>query len=96
MTDCYVYYRIALDREADARRALDAMLDEVATTTGIRGDAYRKTSEPLLWMEVYRRVADSDAFLSQLSELSARFGIDGCLDTDQRRHVEAFVPLSSP
>lgn len=95
MSDCYVYYRVALDREADARRAVHAMLDEVEATTGIRGVACRKAVEPLLWMEVYAGVTDGEAFVSLLTELSARHGLDACLEDNQRRHVEEFIPLNS-
>ena len=95
MSDCYVYYRVASERDDDARRAIHTMLDEVEVETGIRGVAYRKTSEPLLWMEVYPGVTDSKAFISLLTRLSARRGLDACLGASQRRHVEEFVPLNS-
>ena len=94
MSDCYVYYRVDLERDDDARRAIHALLDEVAAETGIHGVAYRKTSEPLLWMEVYPGVVDGDAFLSLLTQLSSRHGLDACLEAGQRRHVEEFVPLN--
>ena len=95
MSDCYVYYRVALERDEDARRTIHAMLDEVEVETGIRGVAYRKTTEPLLWMEVYPGVTDSEAFLSLLAQVSSRHGLDACLEASQRRHVEEFVPLNS-
>lgn len=94
MSNCYVYYRVALERDDDARRAIHAMLDEVEVETGIRGVAYRKTTEPLLWMEAYSRVTDSEAFVSLLTQLSSRHGLDACLEANQRRHVEEFVPLN--
>ena len=94
MSDCYVYYRVALDREPEARRLVHAMLAEVEATTGIRGQSSRKTHEPLLWMEVYSGVTDAEAFVSLLTELSARHGLDPCLEDNQRRHVELFVPLN--
>lgn len=94
MSDCYIYYRVALEHDADARRAIHAMLDEIEAETGIRGIAHRKTTEPLLWMEVYPGVTDSEAFLSLLTQLSSRHGLDACLEAGQRRHVEEFVPLN--
>ena len=93
MSDCYIYYRVAPDRQADARTAVRSMLAEVEATTGIRGHAHCKTIEPLLWMEVYPGVVDGEAFLSLLAELSSRHGLDACLEANQRRHVEQFVPL---
>lgn len=96
MSDCYVYYRVAPTREPDARRAVHAMLAEVEATTGIIGQACRKPVEPLLWMEVYRDVGIGGAFVSLLTELSARHGLDACLEDNQKRHVEEFVPLDNP
>ena len=94
MSDCYIYYRVALDREHDARRSVQAILGEVEATTGIRGQASRKAHEPLLWMEVYEGVTDAEEFVSLLTELSARHGLDPCLEDNQRRHVEHFVALN--
>ena len=93
MSDCYIYYRVAREREPDARRAVHSVLDEVEATTGIRGHAHHKTHEPLLWMEVYSGVTDDEALVALLTELSARHGLDACLEHNQRRHVEQFVPL---
>lgn len=96
MSDCYIYYRVAPDHEPAARRAVHAMLAEVEATTGIRGQAFSKPHEPLLWMEVYSGVTDAEAFVSLLTELSTRHGLDVCLEDNQRRHVELFVPLNPP
>ena len=93
MSDCYVYYRVALAREADARRAVHALLAAVEATAGIRGEACCKPVEPLLWMEVYRGVGDGEAFISLLTGLSAHCGLDACLEDNQQRHVEEFVSL---
>ena len=72
------------------------MIKLVETKTGIRGHVHCKPLEPLLWMEVYPGVGDSEAFVSLLAELSARHGLDACLEDNQRRHVEEFVPLNPP
>lgn len=93
MSDCYIYYRIALDRQAVARASVQSIMAEVEATTGIRGHAHCRSIEPLLWMEVYSGVVDGEAFVSLVAELSARHGLDACLEANQRRHVELFVPL---
>lgn len=93
MSDCYIYYRIAAEHELAARRALAAMLAELAAIAGVAGRAYRKTGEPLLWMEVYTAVADPDALVDRLDRLAARHGLDACLAGNQRRHAEHFAPL---
>jgi len=93
MADCYIYYRVAAERERAARRALFAMLAELKTSAGIVGHAHCKASEPLLWMEVYTAVADPDALVEVLTGLAARHGLIACLAENQRRHVENFLPL---
>ena len=93
MSDCYVYYRIDAARADAARAALAAMLDQVAVELGIHGQAYCKTTEPLLWMEVYRDVDDFDALTGRLAELAHAHGLDHCLADNQRRHVEHFMAL---
>jgi len=93
MTDCYVYYRIDAAREAEARRALDAMLSALRAATGITGHVFSKTQEPLLWMEVYPAIADADALVDLLDQLAGTHGLTACLAENQRRHVEQFTPL---
>ena len=93
MTDCYVYYRIDAAHEAEARRALEAMLVALRAA-GVIGKVYRKTHEPLLWMEVYSDVADADRLVDTLTGLAETHGLTACLAENQRRHVEIFSPLS--
>ena len=93
MSDCYIYYRIAAEREQPARTALRTMLAELEASTQIVGRAYSKTHEPLLWMEVYTAVADPDALVDLLTGLAERHGLTACLADNQRRHTEYFLPL---
>ncbi|MEO7762500.1 MAG: DUF4936 family protein [Casimicrobiaceae bacterium] len=93
MADCYVYYRIDAAREAEAKRALDAMLIALQAATGITGRIYCKTHEPLLWMEVYCAVADPETLVDTLSGLAEAHGLTACIALNQRRHVEQFTPL---
>lgn len=93
MGDCYIYYRVAAEREQAARRALFAMLSELQASTGIIGHVHCKAMEPLLWMEVYPGVADPDALADLLTGLAERHGLLACLAENQRRHVEYFLPL---
>jgi hypothetical protein len=93
MADCYVYYRIDAGREAEALRALGAMLAALKSASGIVGKVYRKTHEPLLWMEVYKDVADADRLIDALTGLAETCGLSACIAESQRRHVEQFSPL---
>ena len=94
MPDCYIYYRIDAAREAEAQRALEAMLAALQSASGVVGKAYRKTHEPLLWMEVYSNVADADGLVDILTGLAAAHGLTACIAENQRRHVEQFSPFS--
>jgi hypothetical protein len=93
VADCYVYYRIDPAREDEARRALDALLAALQASSGIAGQVYRKTHEPLLWMEVYSGVDDPDALIDTLTRLAEIHGLTACIAENQRRHVEQFSPL---
>ena len=94
MTDCYVYYRVDPAREAAAHTALTALLAELAATHGIRGHAFRKVGEPLLWMEVYAGLADPDVVMDRVDALARQHGLAACLAENQRRHVEQFKPFA--
>ncbi len=93
MADCYIYYRIAAEREEPARHALIGMLAELEASTQIAGRVYRKAQEPLLWMEVYSGIPDADALVDLLTGLAERHGLTRCLADNQRRHAEYFLPL---
>ena len=91
--DCYVYYRVDSSREDPARAALAALLAELEATTGVRGAAFCKTNEPLLWMEVYAGLADAESVMDAVDRLAAKHGLTGCLAEHERRHVEQFSPM---
>jgi hypothetical protein len=93
MANCYVYYRVAPEREAAARTALRALLADVAATSGVTGRAFVKTTEPLLWMEVYEGVAEVERWMASLAALAERHGLMNCL-ADGHRHVEVFEPMT--
>ena len=95
MADCYIYYRIAAEREQRARDALRAMLAELQASTQIAGRVYSKAQEPLLWMEVYIEIPDADALVDLLTGLAERHGLTACLADNQRRHAEYFLPLDA-
>ena len=81
MSDCYIYYRIAVEREQLARTALRTMLAELEASTQIVGHAYSKMHEPLLWMEVYTGVADAAGNAGAGSTDSNNYAIDSTRPT---------------
>ncbi|MCZ4306802.1 DUF4936 family protein [Zoogloeaceae bacterium G21618-S1] len=92
MTDLYVYYRVAAPRLAEARVAAAALLDAVAATGGVTGTLHQRADDPLTWMEVYRSVGQTDAFIAALDAAVDTTGLMACLDGE--RHVERFVPCA--
>ena len=93
MADCYIYYRVAAEREQPARQGLKLMLAELQSSTHLVGRVYSKAQEPLLWMEVYTGVPDVDALVELLTGLAEQHGLIACLADNQRRHAEYFLPL---
>ena len=77
------------------RAALAALLAEVEATVGVRGVAFRKTQEPLLWMEVYAGLTDASAVMDAVARLAERHGLAACLAEHERRHVEQFSPFET-
>lgn len=87
----YVYYRVASD-DAGARAAITALLAAVEAETGVAGRLLARCDDPATWMEIYKPVADADAFARQLDQLARRHGAPA-ITGDGRRHVECFAPL---
>ena len=92
MVSCYVYYRVAPDRQPDADTAVRATIEQIRLRTGIAGRLMTKVDEPLLWMEVYEAIADETAFLAVMERCARHNAISRFLDGDRRRHTEIFQP----
>lgn len=89
---CYVYYRVAPDRQPDANTAVRATIEQIRLRTGITGRLMMKVGEPLLWMEVYEGIADEMAFLAVMDRCAEYNAISQFLDGDHHRHTEIFQP----
>lgn len=86
----YIYYRVDHMHSEACRQAVDRLLQDVHSRTGIRGRVMTKRSEPLLWMEIYENVADEARFEWELAEAVAASGIASLLQTGSSRHTECF------
>jgi hypothetical protein len=84
----FVWYEVAGDPQR-ARAAIDAMMADVARTTGIRGRLHVRRDLPTTWMEIYADVADAAGFEEELAAAAKRH--DVAQHTSGARHVEAFV-----
>ncbi|MEW5769176.1 MAG: DUF4936 family protein [Pseudomonadota bacterium] len=90
--DFFVWYRVERD-DADTERAVRGMMARLACRSGIPGQLLRKHGEPRLWMEVYRDVADPDAFTRLMAQKVDEFDLGMFIDGERR--VEAFQPDGS-
>jgi hypothetical protein len=84
----FIWYEIAGDPRS-ARAAVDALMDDVARTTGIRGRLHVRHDRPTTWMEIYADVADPAGFADEIAAAVKRH--DVMQHTGGARHAEAFV-----
>ena len=86
----YVYYRVAPEAEAIARRRVLTLLEQVRSQSGVRGRLLRKRGESDLWMEVYESVPDDARFEAILSAGARELSLDEILLQGWSRRVECF------
>lgn len=91
MNSCYVYYRVDECAEAKARIAVEAILARMRRDTGIQGRWMRKVSEPLLWMEIYEGIDDTEGFFLALERAVIEAGFQRLLIANTTRKQEHFV-----
>jgi len=84
----FVWYEIAGDWQT-ARAAVDAMMADVARTSGICGRLHVRCDRPTTWMEIYADVADASGFEVELAAAAGRHDVARHLSG--ARHVETFV-----
>ncbi len=94
MEHWFVYYKLP-QREALALvPRVRAMMDALATTTGVQARLLRKLggqTEPTTLMETYERIEDAAAFETALSDALARAGLP--VAVVQARRTERFGDL---
>jgi len=87
----YIYYRV----EPAGAAALEARIHEMQTAlrnqTGIAGRLLKKRDEPLLWMEVYENVAETESFEDALTRIVEEYRIRQFLEPGSQRHTECFA-----
>ena len=95
LAHCYIYYRVAAPHTAAARAAILATLDTLEERAGIVGRLFAGESEPLLWMEVYENVRDTELFEKMLNDLLAAKRFPEFLAPGSERRLERFVAQTS-
>jgi hypothetical protein len=87
---CYVYYRVSETYAADASVAARQITERMCERTGVTARLMQKVGEPLMWMEVYEGIRETDAFLSSLQDCLEQVGFEHCLQVGSERHIEMF------
>ncbi len=87
---CYVYYRVSEPHVADASVAAQRITELMREGAGVSARLMKKLGEPLLWMEVYENIHDTDAFLTTLQAGLEQIEFEHCLQVDSMRHIEIF------
>ena len=88
---CCIYYRVAAPHAAAARAAMLAAQRSLEERAGIVGRLLEGEDEPLLWMEVYENVRDTQRFEVMLSDLLAANRFAQFLAPGSQRRIERFV-----
>ena len=88
-THYYIWYRQSGDASA-ARKAVDAVLRDIAIACGVQGRVLVRRDDPRTWMEIYENVADAAAFEQALAAAVQRHEAAGFAE-DRTRHAEPFV-----
>jgi hypothetical protein len=91
LVHCYIYYRVAAPHAVAARTALRATLHALEERLGIVGHLFEGEAEPLLWMEVYENLSDTQRFETALNALLANHRFDALLAPGCVRRIERFV-----
>jgi len=87
---CYVYYRVAESCEDDASVAARRIAESLQERTGVSTRLMRKVGEPLLWMEVYDGIRETELFLSSMQDSLEQVGLNNYLQVGSERHIEMF------
>ena len=87
----YIYYPIAVENTAAARRAVMALFDELKAASGISGRLVRRRDDLAVWMEIYEHVSDAGKFEQALHAAEARHGLDMLVATGASRKIEVFI-----
>ena len=86
----YIYYRVPAEVAEELRSRVLAMQEAIREETGTTGKLVTKVDEPLLWMEVYEGVVDSESFARTLDRALVRHRVDG-LPGPAARKMEVFL-----
>ena len=73
----YVYYQFEAGRLDEVRAAVDTLLSEIQSATGIQGTWQRRRDDPTTFMETYSAVIQTDDFNRALKLAIEKSGFSG-------------------
>ena len=89
----YIYYRIAASHAADARTALEGVMDALQKRFAVRGRLLCAQNDAALWMEVYENVGDPVRFEATLNSLLGETPFATWMAPGSARRTERFVAM---
>ena len=89
----YIYYRIAASHAADARIALEGVLEALQQRFAVRGRLLCAQNDAALWMEVYENVGDPVPFEAALNDLLEATRFASWVAPGSARRTERFVAM---
>jgi hypothetical protein len=91
----YIYYRIAAAHAADARTALEGVMDALEQRFTVSGRLLRAQNDAELWMEVYESVGDPVTFEAAMNKLLGETRFASWLAPGSARRTERFVAMAA-
>jgi hypothetical protein len=89
----YIYYRVAAVHAAEARTALDGIMDALEQRFAVSGRLLRAQNDADLWMEVYESVGDPVTFEAAMDKLLGETRFAAWLAPGSTRRTERFVAM---
>jgi Domain of unknown function (DUF4936) len=87
----YIYYRIAERHAAEARTALEGVMDALRKESSVGGRLLCAQDDASLWMEVYENIVEPVGFEAALNALLGRTRFVSWLAPGSERRTERFV-----
>lgn len=87
----HIAYRVDPARTETAERQVRLAFDRVHQLTHIAGRLLKSANDQDHWLEIYEQVADPDAFLQGLAQVTQQFGLESFLAHGFERRVECLM-----
>ena len=86
----YIYYRVDPEDTHTLKTLVASMQARLQCQTGVMGRLLTKRDAPLLWMEIYEGVENTERFEAALMQGVEKFEIEMFLADGSQRKTECF------